>query len=136
MTDYDPEALRPLILLNNGNVRAIADEIAADSEDLRNYILSTPVLRRAMDEVIARGVDRSVAVLFDALEDKNVPNRIAASKVMLKSRAGQRRGFHGSGDLELKLPKQGGALTLTWLPPEDNRRPEPPLIEGKVEKDE
>ena len=32
------------------------------------------------------------------------------------------------------MPSKGGALTLTWLPPEDNnRRPEPPMIEGTVE---
>jgi hypothetical protein len=28
------------------------------------------------------------------------------------------------------MPAKGGALTLTWLPPEDNRRPDPPMIEG------
>ena len=42
--------------------------------------------------------------------------------------------FHHTGDIELKMPAKGGALTLTWLPPEDNRR-EPPMIEGTVEEE-
>jgi hypothetical protein len=33
------------------------------------------------------------------------------------------------------MPAKGGALTLTWLAPEDNRRPEPPMIEGTVEEE-
>ena len=115
-------------------MRAIAREIDADSEDLRNFIMNTPVLRRALDEVVARGVDQSLAVLFRGLDDEDhFANQIASAKEFLKSRAGQRRGFHHAGDLELKMPGKGGALTLTWLPPEEKSRTEPPLIEGKVE---
>jgi hypothetical protein len=133
---YDPDALRPMILEKNGDVRAIANDLDADSEDLRNFIMNTPVLRRALDEVIARGVDQSVAVLFKGLNDEeHYSNQLAAAKEFVKSRAGQRRGFHHAGDLELKMPGKGGALTLTWLPPEENRDL-PPLIEGKVESDD
>jgi hypothetical protein len=131
---YDPETLRPLILANNGNVRSIADFIDADSEDLRSFIMNTPVLRRALDEVIARGVDKSLTVLFEGLDDEHLGNKLASAKVFLKSRAAQRRGFNASADLELKMPRTGGALTLTWLPPEE-RDGGPPLIEGKVEDD-
>jgi len=134
MTDFDPDALRPLIIARNGDITAVADEIDADSEELRNYIMNTPVLRRALDEVIARGVDKTLTVLFKGLDDEDhFSNQLASAKEFLKSRAAQRRGFHHAGDLELKMPTKGGALTLTWLPPEDNRRPEPPLIEGVVE---
>jgi hypothetical protein len=130
---FDPDRLRPMILIKHGDVRAIAEEIEADSEDLRNFIMNTPVLRRALDEVIARGVDQSVGVLFKGLDDDDhYSNQLAAAKEFIKSRAGQRRGFHHAGDLELRVPSKGGALTLTWLPPEDNRK-EPPMIEGKVE---
>jgi hypothetical protein len=129
---FDPDALRPKIIARNGNVRAIADEIGADSETLREFIINTPVLRRALDEVVARGVDQSLAVLFKGLDDdEHFTNQLGAAKEFLKSRAGQRRGFHHAGDLELKLPGKGGALTLTWLPPEDRG---PPLIEGKAEE--
>ena len=125
---FDPDALRTLIIERKGDVRAIARQIDADSEDLRNFIMNTPLLRRALDEVIARGVDQSLGVLFKGLDDDDhFGNQIAAAKEFLKSRAGQRRGFHHAGDLELKMPAKGGALTLTWLPPD---RPEPPLIEG------
>ena len=136
MTDFDPDALRPMIIARNGDITAVADEIDADSEELRNYIMNTPVLRRALDEVIARGVDKTLTVLFKGLDDEDhFSNQLASAKEFLKSRAAQRRGFHHAGDLELKMPTKGGALTLTWLPPEDNRRPEPPMIEGTVEED-
>ena len=136
MTDFDPDALRPMIIARNGDITAVADEIDADSEELRNYIMNTPVLRRALDEVIARGVDKTLAVLFKGLDDEDhFSNQLASAKEFLKSRAAQRRGFHHAGDLELKMPTKGGALTLTWLPPEDNRGPAPPMIEGTVEEE-
>jgi hypothetical protein len=136
VTDFDPDALRPMIIARNGDITAVADEIDADSEELRNYIMNTPVLRRALDEVIARGVDKTLTVLFKGLDDEDhFSNQLASAKEFLKSRAAQRRGFHHAGDLELKMPTKGGALTLTWLPPEDNRGPLPPMIEGTVEEE-
>ena len=136
MTDLDPDALRPLIIAKCGDIRAIAREIDADSEELRNFIMNTPLLRRALDEVIARGVDQSLSVMFKGLDDEDhFSNQLASAKEFLKTRAAQRRGFHHAGDLELKMPGKGGALTLTWLAPEDNRRPEPPMIEGTVEEE-
>jgi hypothetical protein len=136
MTDFDPDALRPMIIARNGDITAVADEIDADSEELRNYIMNTPTLRRALDEVIARGVDKTLTVLFKGLDDEDhFSNQLASAKEFLKSRAAQRRGFHHAGDLELKMPTKGGALTLTWLPPEDNRGPAPPMIEGTVEEE-
>ena len=108
--------LRPLIIAKHGDVRAIAKEIDADSEELRNFIMSTPLLRRALDEVIARGVDQSLAVMFKGLDDEDhFSNQLAAAKEFLKTRPAQRRGFHHAGDLELRMPAKGGALTLTWL---------------------
>jgi len=140
MSDFDPDALRPMIIMRKGDVRAIADDLNADSEDLRIFIMNTPLLRRALDEVIARGVDQSLSVLFKGLDDDDhFSNQIAAAKEFLKTRPAQRRGFHHAGDLELKMPRQGGALTLTWLPPEapttGSGRPEPPMIEGTVEEE-
>jgi hypothetical protein len=137
MTTFDPDALRPMILARHGDVGAIADLIDADSEELRIFIMNTPVLRRALDEVIARGVDQAISVLFKGVnDDEHFSNQLAAAKEFLKSRAAQRRGFHHAGDLELKMPSKGGALTLTWLAPEDTRKPEPPLIEGRVVEEE
>ena len=108
MSEFDPDALRPMIIARKGDVRAIADDLTADSEDLRDFIMNTPLLRRALDEVIARGVDQSLGVLFKGLDDdEHFSNQIAAAKEFLKSRAGQRRGFHHAGDLELKMPSQG-----------------------------
>jgi hypothetical protein len=135
MSDFDPEALRPLIIAKNGNVREIAKEIGADSETLRRFIQNTPVLSHAMIEVIARGVDQSIGVLFKGLDDdEHFSNQLAAAKEFLKSRPAQRRGFHHAGDLELKMPAKGGALTLTWLPPGDpSTGSGPPMIEGSIE---
>ena len=135
MSDLDPDALRPMIIAMNGDVRAIAKEVEADSEELRNFIMNTPLLRRALDEVIARGVDQSLSVMFKGLDDEDhFSNQLASAKEFLKTRAAQRRGFHHAADLELKMPTKGGALTLTWLPPEDPR-PQPPMIEGTVEEE-
>ena len=59
-------------------MRAIAKAIDADSEDLRDFIMNTPVLRRALDEVVARGVDQSLGVLFKGLDDDDhFSNQIA-----------------------------------------------------------
>jgi hypothetical protein len=127
---FDPDELRPMIIARKGDVRSIADEIGADSEDLRVFIGNTPILRRALEEVVARGVDQAIGVLFRGLDDEAYGNQLAAAKEFLKSRPAQRRGFHHAGDLELKMPSGKGALTLTWLPPEPAGRPEPPLIEG------
>lgn len=131
MSELDPDAIRPMLIARKGDVRLIADDLCIDSEELRAFIMNTPLLRRALDEVIARGVDQSLGVLFKGLDDEDhFANQIAAAKEFLKSRAGQRRGFHHANDLELKMPGQkGGSLTLTWLPP-DASRPEPPMIEG------
>jgi hypothetical protein len=131
MTDFDPDAIRPMLIQRKGDVRLVADDLCVDSEELRSFVMNTPLLRRALDEVIARGVDQSLGVLFKGLDDEDhYSNQIAAAKEFIKTRAGARRGFHHANDLELKMPGQrGGSLTLTWLPPED-QRPEPPLIEG------
>ena len=135
MSDLDPDALRPMIIAKKGDVRAVADDLCIDSEELRAFIMNTPLLRRALDEVIARGVDQSLSVMFKGLDDEeHFTNQLAAAKEFLKTRAAARRGFHHTGDIELKMPAKGGALTLTWLPPEDNRR-EPPMIEGTVEEE-
>ena len=81
MTDFDPDALRPMIIARNGDITAVADEIDADSEELRNYIMNTPVLRRALDEVIARGVDKTLTVLFKGLDDEDhFSNQLASAK--------------------------------------------------------
>jgi hypothetical protein len=136
MSDLDPSAIRPMILARKGDVRLIADDLCIDSEELRGFIMNTPMLRRALDEVLARGVDQSLGVLFKGLDDgEHFANQIAAAKEFLKSRAGQRRGFHHGGDLELKMPAKGGALTLTWLSP-DSQKSEPPMIEGTVNEDD
>jgi len=123
----DPDQLRPMLIRMNGNIKRVAREIDADSEELRALVMNTPLLRRALDEVIARGVDESVTALFEMLEDDHAAVQMAAAKEFLKSRAGQRRGFHHNKDLELKASK--GALTLTWLPQD---KPEAPMIEGTV----
>ena len=68
-----------------------------------------------MAEVIARGVDQAVTVLFRGIEGENYGNQLAAAKEFLKARPAQRRGFHHAGDLELKLPARAGAPgTVTY----------------------
>jgi len=137
VTDLDPDAIRAMLIQRKGDVRLVADDLCVDSEELRAFVMNTPLLRRALDEVVARGVDQSLGVLFKGLDDDDhFSNQIDAAKVFLKSRAGARRGFHHANDLELKIPgsQKGGSLTLTWLPPED-RKPEPPMIEGTAVED-
>lgn len=131
---FDPERLRPLLIQLNGDVAQLADDMRVDSEELRAFIRKTPMLMRAMDEILARGVDMSLTVLFAGLKDEHYVNRLGAAKVFLKSRAAARRGFAAPhAELEISA-RPTGSLTLTWLPPQEEgpTRPEPKLIEGKV----
>ena len=128
MSDFDPERIRPLILSKHGNITKIASELKCDSEQLRRWVQLDLSCSNAMAEVTSRGVDKAVAVLFEGLNDDHFGNQLSAAKEFLKTRPAQRRGFHHAGDLELKMPRSG-ALTLTWLPPEEKGR-EPPTIEG------
>ena len=130
---FDPGQIRPMIIEMNGNLVRVSQALGCDSEELRDFVYSTPLLRRALDEVVARGVDLAVSVLFAGLEDEHLGNRLMAAKTMLKSRAGARRGFTSGADLTLKTPREGGTLSLTWLPPEAPAGP--PMIEGTVEKE-
>lgn len=134
MSDFDATVIRPMILQLEGDIGVIAKKIGADSEELRSFIENTPSLRRALEEVIALGVDGSMTALFNGLKDKNISAQLTAAKVFLKSRAARRRGFDSGGDLELRMPAKGGALTLTWLPPEP-MKPLPPMIEGTAVKE-
>jgi hypothetical protein len=130
---FDSEQLRALILDRHGDVGWIAKKLHVDSEELRAFIYNSPMLTRAMSEVISRAVDKAVTILFEGLDDKeHYGNQLAAAKQVLKTRAAQKRGFHRAQDIEMRLPARAGALTLTWLPP--GAAQEPPLIEGKVEK--
>lgn len=127
--EFDPDRVRELILEHDGNVTKVAKRMKADSEELRAFIRATPSLLRSLDEVVARGVDESLTVLFDSLDNEHFAVRLGAAKLFLKSRAAARRGFT-TADVELKTPaRPGGHLALTWLDP--GSKEEPQTIEGQ-----
>jgi hypothetical protein len=128
----DEEDVLTAIYAAEGNVAEAADGLGVRSDRLRAFIRAKPALRAGMAEILDRGVDLAVAVLFEGLRDERWTNRFAAAKEFLRSEAAARRGFRTDG---AAVSIQGGAegpVVLKWLDPLG-----PKLIEGQaLEKSE
>lgn len=118
---FDPDAIRELLFRHDGNVSAAAEEIGVPAERLRAYVRALPALTRALDETADRGVDRAIAVLWEALRDEgSFQNRYYAAKEFLRSEAGRRRGFgprETATSLEVKTSDRATSITIKWLDP-------------------
>jgi hypothetical protein len=117
--EFDQEVVRELLIELDGNVTAAAKKLKADPERLRTYVYACGLLKRALDETLAQGVDEAVDVLFTALRDEtSFQNRYYAAKEFLRSEAGRRRGFgpRELSALEIK-PNAPTTITLKWLEP-------------------
>jgi hypothetical protein len=128
---FDEEEVAWLLKRKECNVTDVAKALGADSAALRRFIWSNEDLKGLMDEQLAKGVDRSIAVLFQGLEEEAYSTRFMAAKEFLRSTAGRRRGFHGDQGLEIKASR-GATIALAWLEPEPPREDAAPLIEGRV----
>ena len=128
---FNEEEVAWLLKRMECNVTDAAKALGADSAALRRFIWSNEGLKALMDEQLAKGVDRSIAVLFQGLEEEAYSTRFMAAKEFLRSTAGRRRGFHGDQGLEIKASR-GATIALAWLEPEPPREDAAPLIEGRV----
>jgi len=117
----DQERVRELLMEHDGNVTRAATELGVRPERLRAYVRAVPALNRALDETMDQGVDRAIAVLYEALRDTaSFQNRYYAAKEFLRSEAGRRRGFgprETATSLEVKTSDRSTSITIKWLDP-------------------
>ena len=117
----DQERVRDLLMEHDGNVTRAAAELGVRPERLRAYVRAVPALNRALDETMDQGVDRAIAVLYEALRDTaSFQNRYYAAKEFLRSEAGRRRGFgprETATSLEVKTSDRSTSITIKWLDP-------------------
>jgi hypothetical protein len=124
----DDEVLAALIF-EDGSVAAAAERLGVRSDRLRRFVEAKPRLREGMVEIMDRGVDMAVGVLFQGLRAENWGTRFQAAKEILKSEHAARRGFAGKPNaVELKAPT-GGTLQLRWLTDDE---PKGQIIEGEA----
>ena len=116
------EARRALIEAK-GNVTKAAEAMGIEPERLRAYVKAIPALRRTVEEIVEQGVDASIGILFEGLNDQgSFLTRFYCAKEFLRSEAGRRRGFGPQIPGSIEIRPQGGptAITLKWIePPKD-----------------
>lgn len=119
--DFDRDEIRELLFRHDGNVTEASRELGVKPERLRAYVRAIPDLTRALDETMDQGVDRAIAVLWEALRDSaSFQNRYYAAKEFLRSEAGRRRGFgprETGASLEVKTTDRQTSITIKWLDP-------------------
>jgi hypothetical protein len=118
---FDQDVVRKLLFEHDGNVTQAAKELGVKPERLRAYVRAIPSLNRAIDETLDRGVDKAIAILWEALRDtESFQNRYYAAKEFLRSEAGRRRGFgprETATQLEVKTSDRAASITIKWLDP-------------------
>jgi len=133
----DAERLRALLIELNGNITKAAERLRVDSAFLRGFVDRIPRLRLTLAEIMERGVDQAVDILYEGLGDQaSFQNRFYSAKEMLKSDAGRRRGYGqpATHNLEIK-PVARGSLEIKWIDPPKHDL-EGPLIEHEEQKGE
>jgi hypothetical protein len=124
------EAVFEALAEANGNVAAAADALGVRSDRLRAYVHAKPRLKSLLSEVLERGVDRSIEVLFEGLANPAWTLRLAAAKEFMRSEAAARRGFRTPLGQSVEVKSQsGGTLMLKWL---DDEPIAAKQIEGKA----
>jgi hypothetical protein len=130
----DAERLRTLLIELNGNITKAAERLRVDSAFLRGFVDRIPRLRGALAEIMERGVDQAVDILYEGLADQaSFQNRFYAAKEMLKSDAARRRGYGqpASQNLEIK-PVARGSLEIKWIDPPKHDLEGPDPYNGKT----
>ena len=114
---------RSRLIAAKGNVTKAAEAMGVEPERLRAFVKAVPELRRTIEEIVEQGVDASIAVLFEGLNDEgSFLTRFYCAKEFLRSEAGRRRGFGPQIPGQVEIRPQGGpqAITLKWIePPKD-----------------
>lgn len=118
---FDQDEIRELLFAHDGNVTQAAKALGVKPERLRAYVRAVPSLNRAIDETMDQGVDKAIAVLWEAIRDtESFQNRYYAAKEFLRSEAGRRRGFgprETATSLEVKTTDRATSITIKWLDP-------------------
>jgi hypothetical protein len=128
-TPIDVEEAKRALEKCQGNITAAADLMKVHSARLRAFVAEEPVLRGMQAEIIERGVDEAVAILFKGMKHESYGIRLMAAKEFLRSEPARRRGFGEKGaSLEL-TSRAGETLTITWLEPGMEKDEIPKLIE-------
>jgi hypothetical protein len=128
--EIDVEKTRSALAALDGNVTAVARQLNVHSVRLRRFIDATPALRAEMAEIVERGVDQAIKILFKGLRDKHLGVKLQAAKEFLRFQGARRRGF-GPQDATHELTSRAGEpLIITWLEPGmEKDEPDPKLIE-------
>jgi hypothetical protein len=127
----DVEEARRALEKVQGNISAAAKLMNVDSARLRAFVAAEPVLRRMQEEILERGVDRAIEILFEGMKDEHYGVRLQASKELLRTRVASVRGF-GPQAAAIDLPTPGQTITIKWLGDEDDEpKDDPKLIEGE-----
>ena len=120
------EARRALIEAK-GNVTKAAEAMGIEPERLRAYVKAIPALRRTVEEIVEQGVDASIGILFEGLNDQgSFLTRFYCAKEFLRS---ERPGaVLAPRSRSIEIRPQGGptAITLKWIePPKDDDANDP-----------
>jgi hypothetical protein len=130
----DVDGLRALLIELNGNISKAAVQLNVDSEFLRSFVDRIPRLRLTLAEIMERGVDKAVDVLYEGLHDEaSFQNRFYAAKAMLQSEAGRRRGYGAQTTHNLEIrPAAHGSLEIKWIDPPKTDLEGPNPYDGKT----
>jgi hypothetical protein len=128
--EIDVEKTRSALAALDGNVTAVASLLNVHLVRLRRFIEATPALRAEMAEIMERGVDQAIKVLFKGLRDEHLGVKLQAAKEFLRFEGARKRGF-GPKRTTLELTSRSGEpLTITWLEPGTEKdEQDPKLIE-------
>jgi hypothetical protein len=129
-TPIDVEEARRALEKVEGNIAAAAELINVHLARLRAFVAEEPVLRGMQAEIMERGVDEAIAILFKGMKHEAYGIRLMAAKEFLRSEPARRRGFGEKGASLGLTSRAGETLTITWLEPGmEKDEPDPKLIE-------
>jgi hypothetical protein len=112
-----------------GNITAAAELMNVHSARLRAFVAQEPLLRRMQDEIVERGVDRAIEILFEGMRDEHYGVKLQAAKEFLRCEGARKRGFGPQGTTHEVRSGAGQSLSITWLDPSEPEPPDPKLIE-------
>ena len=112
-TPIDVEEAKRALEEVEGNITAAAELMNVDSARLRAFVAKEPVLRRMQEEILERGVDQAIEILFKGMKHDAYGIRFMAAKELLRSEPGRRRGF-GEKGVPIELTSRAReTLTIT-----------------------
>lgn len=132
----DVEECRTAIWRTRGNVTQAAALLKIPSNRMRKFIKNSPYLSEELRESLERLVDIAQDVIYDALTDRDDPQRQDTMARFVAVGIGKDRGFGSAtaGGVTINAPK--GNISISWgdgskiSGPEESAK----VIEGTVNK--